>query len=338
MPKVKRVLLVGNRGGTNVGGSFERAAVGLGIKVGLVESMAAMEGNRWLRTILWHCGGHRPIRLKEFSAALVSTCREMRPCVLISTGVSPITEEALAQIRRMGTVCANYLTDDPWNPAHHAEWFIDALRAYDHVFTTKRSHMSDLLRVTNGEVAYLRFGYDPALFFPERARLGADADIVFAGGADKDRIPYMASLIKAKLSLKLYGSYWEKYRTTKGWTRGQIGVEQLRRELASSRVALCLVRRANRDDHCMRTFEVPAVGTCMMTEDTAEHRTLFGEEGHATMYFGSPEEAAEKALFLVRNERERTRLGTRIHEVVTNGWHTYRDRLTELLKKAGFVV
>jgi spore maturation protein CgeB len=38
----------------------------------------------------------------------------------------------------------NYLTDDPFNPAHQASWFLDELPEYDRVFSTRHANMSDL--------------------------------------------------------------------------------------------------------------------------------------------------------------------------------------------------
>ena len=41
----------------------------------------------------------------------------------------------LGAIGRLGIERINFLTDDPWNPAHHAPWFMKALPEYDEVFT-----------------------------------------------------------------------------------------------------------------------------------------------------------------------------------------------------------
>ena len=42
--------------------------------------------------------------------------------------------------------------------------------------------------------------------------------------------------------------------------RGQLPIAELPKGISGARIALCLVRRSNRDGHCMRTFEVPAAG------------------------------------------------------------------------------
>ena len=53
----------------------------------------------------------------------------------------------------------------------------------------------------------------------------------------------------------------------------------------------------------MRTFEVPAIGACMLTEDTEEHREIFGKEGDAVLYFRTMNEMVSQLRFLLDHER-----------------------------------
>jgi spore maturation protein CgeB len=92
-----------------------------------------------------------------------------------------------------------------------------------------------------------------------------------------------------------------------------------------------MVRRANRDGHAMRTFELPASGACMLTEFTEEHCEIFGEEGRTVQYFRTIAEMVEKAAWLIGNAEERRRLARAAHDLITRGGHTYRDRLLTIL-------
>jgi spore maturation protein CgeB len=196
--------------------------------------------------------------------------------------------------------------------------------------------MDDLVRAGCRNVQYLPFGFDPDLFYPEMPSTPEEkcqfaADVVFAGGADRDRVDYIFALIRAGMKVNLYGSYWERYPETKAHTRGQADVRTLRLAISSAKIALCLVRRANRDGNCMRTFEVPAVGTCMLTEDTQEHREIFGEEGEAVVYFKTIPEMVEKTHWLLNHDDERRRLAKNAYVLITQGANTYRDRLKTML-------
>jgi spore maturation protein CgeB len=108
----------------------------------------------------------------------------------------------------------------------------------------------------------------------------------------------------------------------------------LRKAVGAAKVVLCLVRRANRDGHVMRTFELAAMGACMLTEDTTDHRELFGPEGQAVMYFRNEVEMVDKLRWLLEHKADRQRLQDAARRLVTQGRHTYQDRLQAMLAAA----
>ncbi|HBY62991.1 MAG TPA: hypothetical protein DEH78_24470 [Solibacterales bacterium] len=328
------VVVVGSRGGTHIGGSFERAA-GRDLSVRLIDSGSAFEGPRLVRAASWRLLGRRPLHLDAFGESVVESCRRSQPAVLVATGLAPLSARRLEQLRRLGVKLVNYLTDDPWNPAHRASWFLQALPLYHHVFTTRRANLEELRQAVPGEVHYLPFGYDPSLFYqvdlePAEAEALA-SDVVFAGGADQDRVPYFAALAEAGFTLALYGGYWDRYPATKRYARGMASPDLVRRAFRAARIGLCLVRRANRDGHCMRTFEVPATGTCMLAEDTDEHREIFGRDGLAVAYFRDIPEMIGKARALIAEEESRRAMAALALQIVTTGGHRYSDRLRSIL-------
>jgi spore maturation protein CgeB len=210
---------------------------------------------------------------------------------------------------------------------------------YDHAFSPRRANLDDLRRLGGPEVSYLPFAYAPDLHYPEAQvtedeRRSLECDVVFAGGADRDRVPYLAALIRAGFEVGLYGGYWERFPETRNSCRGHADPATLRKAIGGAKVALCLVRRANRDGHAMRTFEVAAMGGCMLAEDTEEHQEIFGADGQAVLYFSGIDEMLEKLRWLVRHDEERRRLARAAHEIVTRGGHTYQDRLETMLRLA----
>ena len=82
----------------------------------------------------------------------------------------------------------------------------------------------------------------------------------------------------------------------------------MRKQHARIPVSVCLVRRANRDEHVMRTFEAPAMGACLAMEDTSEHRAIFGEHGHAVLYFSGPESLVNVCKELLESPELRRKL------------------------------
>ncbi|MBL0174105.1 MAG: glycosyltransferase [Ignavibacteria bacterium] len=331
-----RILIIGGVSDTSVGQSFERAARTLGHDVRFVDHGAAYRGPWFIRKVAWHVRGHLPARLTAFCHEVQDVLAAYHPDVVLTTGVAPVDRATLESARRIGARCINYSTDDPFSPHHRASWFFDALPGYDLICSPRRAAIADYASVTAARVAYVPFAYDETLFFtPEHiddARRRAFAcDVVFVGGADGDRAPYIGALLREGMTVGLYGSYWDRFAETRGHGRGQIGIEDIRLATACARIALCLVRRANRDGNSMRTYEVPSIGACMLTEWTPDHENLFGAEGEAVRYFRSIPEMIEKARWLLDRPEECARLAARAKEIVREGGHTYRHRLETIL-------
>ena len=334
-----RLVVAGARGGTAIGASLVDAAAALGVPVEFADTNDAFRAPRAVRMAAWHLFGKRPPRLGQFGDGAVATCERARPRWLVSTGIAPLDAAALRDIGGLGVQRVNFLTDDPWNPAHRAAWFLRALPHYDVVYTPRRANIDDLGRAGCRNVRYLPFAYDPAIFSRptahELAGSGfAPADVVFAGGADDDRVAYMQALADAGFSLALYGGYWERFAQLRACYRGVAEPATLRLALASAKVGLCLVRRANRDGNAMRTFEVPAAGTCMLAEDTPEHREILGPEGERVLYFGSIGEMVDQCRRLCADDALRERLAHAGHEAMRTGGHTWQDRLATMLADA----
>lgn len=333
-----RLLIVGRPGGTNVGASLQRAAARAGLETRLVDAGAAWAAARVVRLFTWRLIGHRPPALGKLSRSLIETCRLFRPHWVLTTGLAPVPAETLAELRLGGVRCSNYLTDDPWNPSVRSDWFFAALRYYDDVFSVRRANLQDLARHGCARVSYVPFGFDPDLFFHDAPavseRRGMTADVVFVGGADRDRVPYVSALIRAGLDVALYGDYWSRYRETRTHDRGHADPATLRKVTSAAKVTLCLVRRANRDGQVMRSYEAAAIGACMLVEDTPEHRELFGEDGQAVVFFHGIEHMLERLRWLLEHAAERRRLGLTVRDRISAGHHTYDDRLRAMLQLA----
>lgn len=333
----KKLFLVGNAGSTHIGGNLYRAAQKLGLEFRFFDCQEALTGS-YLRTKLnWWFLGHRPNRLGNFSGNVVEACKESRPSRLIATGIMPIEKSALKDLRSMGVHCCNYLTDDPWNPALRAPWFMETLPLYDHIFTPRKANLDDLRRAGCNKVTYLQFAYAPELHYPEdftseEEKLRFTCDVVFVGGADRDRVPYIRALMKAGLNVHLYGNYWDRYPGFKNIFRGSADPKSLRLAHRGAKIVLGLVRRANRDGHSMRTYETPAINACMVVEDTPEHREIFGADVPATVFFSGIPEMIDRVRWLLAHDELRRQISAALHQRIIKNKNTYQDRLVSMLE------
>jgi spore maturation protein CgeB len=324
-----KLLIVGNPGVEHVGAHFLNAAGQMGIKAHCFDSAKAFDDNVWKRRFNWWLRGRRPGLLQESGEEMAASLYLARPNAFLTTGIAPVSEFALKQAGQLGIPRLNFLTDDPWNRAHRAPWFLRALRLYDHVFSPRRANLDDLRRHGCKEVTYLPFAYAPEIHFPDEGAVPLlDHDVVFIGGADLDRMLPVLALIDAGIRVALYGGYWDRDSRTQPFARGFVDPAGLRRVIGGSKVVLGLVRRANRDGHSMRTYEVPAMRGCLLTEDTAEHREILGD---TVYYFRDHKELVENARGLLADDALRARLSQAAHARITGGGNTYRDRLEAML-------
>jgi len=326
------LVVVGASGGTNVGESLFFAGQQLGLRVQLLDTREAMRGPWPFVKVCWHLFGHRPARLAAFSRKVIAVCEATRPRWVLSTGIAPVNEPAVRALGQLGIRTLNFLTDDLWNPAHRAPWAQRAIRAYDCVVSPRRANISDLSALGCRSVKYVPFGYDPRHCFPEpEIDFRVASDVIFVGGADEERARWLGPLLSHNIRVALYGSYWHRYPQTRGKDRGQAAPDVIRRATAAAKIALCLVRHSNRDGHVMRSIEIPAIGACMLAEDTAEHRELFGPDGESVRYFDSPAQMFERIAWLLNRPDERARLAGAAHRRVTQGNYAYVHRLAEML-------
>jgi spore maturation protein CgeB len=340
-PTKPSVVIVGDPGESHIGRHLDRAARALGLDVALCDVTSAHSGSPVAKLVNWRLRGHRPNRLKPFSRHVLDVCRAKHPTHLIATGLAAIDQTTLRAIGAMGIRRINFLTDDPWNALHYSPWFLRGIGEYDRVFSPRTANLADLRSAGCCAVDYLPFAYAPDVHFPDPPQSADESarftsDLVFIGGADRDRVRWLSPLIAAGFRVALYGGYWDRFADTRRSARGMADPWMARKAIGGAAVALCLVRHANRDGHSMRTFETPAIGACMLVEDTAEHRAIFGRSRAAVEYVTSPRDAVDRLGALLSQESERRRMKENVHQLVRSRPHTWSDRLETMLNAGGF--
>lgn len=327
--------LVGFSGGTHLGGSFARAARHLGIDAVLYDAGDAFRGSRIVRALSWRLAGRRPPGLGSFSRQTVERCLREPPQILIVLG-AVLSPAAVRQMRSLGITCLAFCSDDPWNRAVSGRWHLATLPEYDVVFTPRRSNIGDFHNLGCRNVQYLPFGFDDHFFHSAQEwNVEPGWDVLFVGGADRDRVSFMREFLHCGARTALAGGYWQKFRVTRANAVGLKAPEELVAMTRVAKINLCLVRRANRDGHVMRSFEIAAAGGCMLAEDTAEHREIFGPDGESALYFRTAQQAKERALWLLSQPGERARLAAASRVRAGQMNNSYRARLVTMLETAG---
>jgi spore maturation protein CgeB len=282
----------------------------------------------------------RPSGYQNLNRALVEEAASFAPdLILIGKGrwFAPATLNLIKQ--RTGALLVNWATDDPFNPADTSRDLVESIPIYDLYVCTKRAIVDDVRRAGCRNTAYIRFGYKPGLHYPELPATDAEkakyaCDVAFVGGCDSDRAPFFKLLTRElpAIRLNLFGGYWNRFPALRRYWRGFANGRDFRLAIGGAKISVNLVRRANRDDHVMRTFEIPACGGFMLTERTPDHAALFKEDREAA-FFDSPEEfVAQVRRWLASPQREQIAAAARRRVISEN--HCYADRLEEILAAA----
>jgi spore maturation protein CgeB len=328
-----KLFIVGNLGGTNVGSSFYKCSKKLGFETYIYDVKSAQINNKWINSIYWKLFFKRFPLQQHFNRKILEKIKCFDPDLIITTGHNPVIKSTLRKIAVMEKSVVHFSTDDPWNKSQKTKWFLGSLPYYKTIYTPRKSNIEDFIKLGCKHVEYLPFAYDEEIFdsIHQVKQHEKDIDVLFVGGGDKDRRLFFNELLNLNIKFLLAGSYWNNYPEFKGKTVGNKSPEEIINLTLRAKINLCLVRRANRDGHVMRTFEMGAIGASMLVEETDEHKEIFGEEKEMVYYFNSPENAALKIQLLLDNSVELNR----IQEISKNrivGFETYTKRLLYIIK------
>lgn len=328
-----RVLIVGVMKPGHMGVYLSSAARQLGFDYQSFDTDQAEARTRIAQSFHWRFRDKRPAHLGRFARSVVAACKGYRPDVVLTTGRAPLLTQHIVEMQAIGAKVVNYSTDDPWNAKQNAPWSVATLPVYDVVFTPRRANLGQFRDIGVRRLHYLPFAYDPEIHRPWSAELpqGGRSDVLFVGGCDDDRLSLMSDLVRAGLDLALFGGYWDRHELTRPFARGIADQDVIRSASASAAISLCLVRRANRDEHVMRSYEAAAIGGCILAEDTCDHRNLFGD---AACYFTATDDLITKSMALLSNADTRSVLANRLQARLRDDRDSYASRLSEIVDVA----
>lgn len=290
----------------------------------------SMRGRRG--KIFYHLADHRSWEWWGYQRLLLEQIKELKPDLVLVTGVLPLDTKVFLSLERQGSKIVNYLTDDPWNPIHRRQSFINNLLYYNHIFSTKVLLQDRLDKAGVASTSWLPFAYDPDLHHPVRVESGAD--VVFIGTGAKERLPWLKSIAGLPgIKRRIHGNNWNGINLP-GWEqRPAITGKDYCEAIMGSKVVLGLLRQANGDQSTDRSYEIGAIGGCGIYQDTHEHRKLlanYPNEG----FFKNPAELADRVKEVLADTALQTHLRTLGEKAIKKYENTYAARLESILRWA----
>ena len=95
-------------------------------------------------------------------------------------------------------------------------------------------------------------------------------------------------------------------------------------------MCLCFLSKLNRDTYTRRCFEIPACGKLLLSERTEDLMKMFTEDEEA-VFFSTPEELVEKALWLSQHPEDVERIARAGMQRVHLDGHSVKDRMKEFV-------
>lgn len=291
--------------------------------------------SQWLRRMLWHFFQALPVSI--ISRQFVKTTRSFLPDLIIVVSGNLISSMALKTIqKKTSATLFHFYGEDFFNPLNTTRTLRQAAYNYDHLFTTKTFNLPEMAEIGLHNVSFVPHGYRPNCHFPvtisytERQEYGSD--LSFVGTWEAERAAILAQLMG--FDLRIWGASWQKADKKLGLRNviqnRAVYCQDLSRVFNASKINLAFLRKANRDRHTSRTFEIPACGGFQLSERTDEVLSFF-EEGKEIECFESLEELKDKARYYLKNEAKRQRIVLAGLERVRSNSYSYVDRLQTLL-------
>lgn len=342
MTRPMRIVVVDSEPSLSVGGALHRGLQALGHDATFFDVGRFMGGyvrGPWLRATR---RALRPALKLGLNLALVTAVRQRRPDAVVVLKGWDLLAASVDAMRAPGRAVVVFHPDDLENPLNTNAEMLAALPRWDAVFTPRRFALDELRArgVTRAEL--LLFGYDPDVHHPalgaERFEPEISGKATFVGAWAPEREAFLEKLAPL-VPLTVYGTSWDRLRTAALAPlvhAAPLFGDALNACFHESGANLSLLRKANRDLHQMRSFEVPACGGLLLAERTVDHQELF-EEGVEALFFDGPDECAALAARCLADRPYRRRIAEAGHQRLLASGHTYRDRAARIAAVASEV-
>lgn len=235
-------------------------------------------------------------------------------------GGREVSRAAIEFLRSRARVVVNYNNDDPFGGSEGHAWdtYLRAFSSYDVVVVMRDLNVSEAKSHGARNVIRVFMSYDevehaPLALSPSEKCHWA-SEVSFIGTWRAERGPLLAHLLDLGVPLSVWGSRWDRAaewpRLRGAWRGPNLVGPDYTKAIQCSKIAIGLVAKANRDQHTQRSMEIPALGTVLCAERTAEHEGLF-RNGHDALLWSRPEECAELCAKLLQDDSRRAEIARR---------------------------
>lgn len=262
---------------------------------------------------------------------LIEIANQFQPDLTFVVSPTLIHPSSIRALQQHGLVFV-FFTDNPLDQhhTHSNSWIKRGLPLWDAVFIWSQCLAKQLTEKKVKNVVFHPFCSDVQYHVTQRKN-SPIYDVAFIGNwdASRKREQYLKAI--SHYQLGIWGSdYWVTHcrETSLGnLCKGMCTYEEIPEILGSAKIGLNILRPQNETGHNIRTFEIPATGTLMLSERSQDLLNLF-EEDREAVYFSNPDELKQKVEHLLQNP-------SLIQSIADAGYkkalrHTITERVAEI--------
>jgi spore maturation protein CgeB len=254
------------------------------------------------------------------NARLLDEAQRARPDVVLIDNSKVISRNTLKRLRLLGSRVLAYYSPDDIIARHNLSWPLRlSFPEWDIFFTTKSVNVDELAvrgvrrphLIGNAFCPRDHRPFAPEQVGPEFERF----DLVFIGTYERSRAASILRLAQAGMSVVVYGNdagtraRWHAIQHPNIVLRPAVYAEDYSRCLHHGKIALCFLRKANRDQITTRSIEIAAAARPMLAEKTVEHDAHFIDD-REYIGFSSDDLLVASARILLDDQGRRAALAT----------------------------
>lgn len=280
--------------------------------------------------------------IKRLNRDLIEASEKFSPdVILFYRPVHVLGKTLLALRKKNNPVLISYFNDDPFGKnSTEFKWrhFIKSIKLFDINYIVRIKNLPEYEKCGSRKTEYLGHFFVRDVHYKNSSDKKIN-DVIFAGHYENDfRVESLEKLLKNGTELSLYGGGWNSFL---GSTKENLLLknfnpvtpvigEVYREKIAESKIALCFLSKLNCDDSTSRSYEIPAIGTFMLSEYSEMLSGIY-REGEDAEFFRSSDELLDKVKFYLKNDELREKIALRGHEKVMKGGFSSDEKAGKII-------
>ncbi len=254
-----------------------------------------------------------PADRNHLNERLLESVAKHRPDILFVDSTRLFTQRTIRALREKNCVAVYYSPDDVYQKHNSSRQLESCDAEWDVFFTTKSFNVPELSQRGVRNPHLIGNSFDPQEHRPMTAAEVGDEfesfDVVFVGTFETERARSIRFLAESGISIVVYGNGWRRDQLHPNITlRPAVFGDEYARCLHTGKLALCFLRKLNRDKITQRSIEIPGAARTMVAEVTEEHNQHF-IDGKEYVGFRGDRELLARCQTLLADDGRRTEIG-----------------------------